>query len=73
MSTNTTCAPAILMASDVATNVLATVMTSSPGPTPSVFKRDEDRIGPVGDADAVLDSAIPRKRVLEVLDVVARR
>ena len=37
MSTNTTCAPAILIASDVATKLLATVMTSSPGPMPSAF------------------------------------
>ena len=36
MSTNTTCAPAIRMASDVATKLLATVITSSPGPIPSV-------------------------------------
>ena len=36
MSTNTTWAPAIRMASDVATKLFATVITSSPGPTPSV-------------------------------------
>ncbi len=38
MSTNTTWAPAILMASDVAMKLFATVMTSSPGPTPSAFR-----------------------------------
>ena len=73
MSTNTTCAPAILMASDVAMKLLATVMTSSPAPTPSVFSAMNKRVGSVRHADAVLDATVARERLLERLDVAGRR
>ena len=60
-----------MIASDVATKVLATVMTSSPATNAERLQRDEQRIGSVRKAEAMIDAAILREGLLERLDVRA--
>ena len=64
MSTKTGLAPTIQIASAVAKKVLATVMTSSPGPMPSAMKDSQSASVPIA-ADGVLRAPIGRQFLLE--------
>ena len=68
-STNTGVAPDSTATSTVATKVKAGTNTASPGPIPSAIKRQQQRIGAIGAADAMPRAAERRQLTFELGDL----